>query len=111
MSEHEIAGAVGAAALVIATAIRWGVRRLAKAQDRSTDALIKNAESNGRLEGKLDKLDEFGIKLDAHGQQLARLADALERGEPTARHRRVTTSARGVPADVIRLRPEDDNDH
>lgn len=107
MNEHEIAVAITVAAGGIAAAIRWGVNRLAKAQDRGTDALIRNAESNGRLEGKLDKLDDFGNKLDAHGVRLDRLADALERGEPTARHRRVHTAPRGLPADVIPLRGDD----
>jgi hypothetical protein len=42
-----IVTAIGGAATIIAAAIRWSVGRLAKAQDRATEALVKNAESNG----------------------------------------------------------------
>lgn len=65
-----IVSAVLGSAAGIAGAIRWGMGKIAKAQDRSIAALVKSAESNavlvakfesltGRIEGLAARLDWF----------------------------------------------------
>jgi hypothetical protein len=89
-----IAAAITGAAGVIAAAIRWGVRRLAKSQDRATEALIRNAESNGVLAAKFDALaDRIGDRIDQLAERLDRVVELLGR-EPV---RRVYTAPRGLP--------------
>src|SRR5581483_4430113 len=73
-----IAGAIVAAGGTIAgslaAAIRWGVVRLAQAQDRGTDALVKNAESHAELVARFDVLAN---RLDQRIEQLAAQLDSV----------------------------------
>jgi len=92
-----IVTAIGGAATVIAAAIRWSVGRLAKAQDRATEALVKNAESNGALAAKFDALAErVGDRIDQLADRLDRVVELL--GAPLGPIRRVYTAPRGLPA-------------
>lgn len=102
-----VAAAITGAAGVIAAAIRWGVRRLAKSQDRATEALIKNAESNGALAAKFDALAErVGDRIDQLAERLDRVVELLGR-EPMGPVRRVYTAPRGLPAVVPATRGND----
>jgi hypothetical protein len=51
-----ITTAILGAAGVIATAVKWAARQLARTQDRGTMALVKSAESNAMLAAKFDAL-------------------------------------------------------
>jgi len=100
-----IVAAIGGAATVIAGAIRWSVGRLAKAQDRATEALVKNAESNGVLAAKFDGLAErVGDRIDQLADRLDRVVELL--GAPIGPIRRVYTAPRGLPA-VVQLEQVD----
>ncbi len=98
MSDIEIiAATISGAAGVIAAAIRWGVRRLAKAQDRGTEALIRSAESNDALAAKFDaRAERVGDRIDQLAERLDRMVDLLAR-EPLGPVRRVYTAPRGLP--------------
>lgn len=71
MSDAQLAAiltAVAAFGGAIAAAIRWGVMRLVKAQDRATDAIIANTASNATLITKLehvaDRIDRISDFVD-----------------------------------------------
>jgi hypothetical protein len=104
-----IAATITAAAGVVAAAIRWGVRRLAKSQDRATEALIRNAESNGALAAKFDALaDRIGDRIDQLAERLDRVVELL--GAPVGPVRRVYTAPRDLPAVVPPPARGDDRD-
>lgn len=87
-----IAAAVTAGFAALAAAIRWGVKRLAAAQDASTAALVRNAESHGQLAAKFDALaDRIVERFD----QLA--------GEITGRALKTNTGNR--PRKARKIRP------
>lgn len=108
-----IACAIVTAAGTIAAAIRWGVVRLATAQDRGTDALVKNAESHAALASRFDVLAErLAQRIDQLADKLDRVAEAVgqEAREADAFRGRAQrwTSPRGLPAvhrDELELAP------
>jgi hypothetical protein len=123
-----IAGAIitagGTIAASLAAAIRWGVVRLATAQDRGTNALIRNAESHAELVARFDVLAErIAQRIAQLDDKLDRIAEAVGQDvrDPDAARVRTQrwTSPRGIPAlprggleleRVPRRRTEDDTE-
>lgn len=109
-----IAGAIitagGSIAGALAAVIRWGVVRLAKAQDRvakaqdrGTDALVKNAESHAELVARFDVLaDRLAQRIDQLADKLDRVAEVVghdvREAEASRGRAQRWTSPRGLPA-------------
>jgi len=98
-----IAGAGGTIAASLAAAIRWGVNRLAQAQDPGTEALVENAKSHAELVARFDVLAErLAQRLAQLDDKLDRIAEAVGHDvrEPDAARVRTQrwTSPRGIPA-------------
>ena len=48
----------------IASAITWGIKRIVRAIDRNSDAMIENTKSNAILSTKIDEVARF-VKMPA----------------------------------------------